>query len=79
MIFVNDCPEEDVFIDGSYQTDEPEIRLVQHKCNMGIHASRVDGAREARGEWIVFLDQDDEIEPEYYIKQSPLQLSSAQA
>lgn len=41
---------------------DPRIRVV-HKENAGVSAARNDGYRLARGEWILFVDADDEIKP----------------
>ncbi len=38
-------------------------RIVSHPTNLGLSGARNTGLREARGEWIQFLDSDDHIAP----------------
>lgn len=61
-----------VVIDGSdpstvmalKQLDEPRLRVVALEENVGGCEARNVGAREAKGEWIALLDDDDEWLPE---------------
>lgn len=48
-----------------YRAKHPEIRVI-HKENGGVTSARLRGVQEAFGEWIGFVDGDDEIEPEMY-------------
>jgi glycosyltransferase involved in cell wall biosynthesis len=43
--------------------DDPRLRVVAHDSNRGINPSRYTGVTNARGEWIVVVDSDDELAP----------------
>lgn len=67
-IIVNDSPWIDVKLNESI-VKEFRCKLVNNEINQGIHFSRVVGVNESSGEYIVFLDQDDEIADNYVISQ----------
>ena len=48
-----------------YAAKHPNIRVV-HKENGGVTSARLRGIQEATGEWIGFVDGDDEIETDMY-------------
>lgn len=59
-IIVNDSPEIEIkyneeLVDGYILT------VIQHRCNMGIQQARITGINAAEGQYIMMLDQDDEI------------------
>jgi glycosyltransferase involved in cell wall biosynthesis len=58
---------DDGSIDGSpdvvASVGDPRIRLIRHEANRGRCPSRNTGMGAARGEWLVFLDSDDELLP----------------
>lgn len=58
VIFVNDYPEEQLVINNTYNFD---VHVINNEVNVGIHHSRVNGLNQAKGKYILFLDQDDEI------------------
>lgn len=66
IIFVNDDPKEKI---DEIHSNVCEIRYYGNKKNLGIHASRVSGLKKAVGEYILFLDQDDYICPDYFYSQ----------
>lgn len=49
----------------AYAQKYPNIRVI-HKENGGVTSARLRGVAEASGQWIGFVDGDDEIEPEMY-------------
>ena len=63
VIVINDCSPDplDDEIMREYESKYPElIRLIFHKKNLGLGAARNTGIRAAKGEYILFLDSDDE-------------------
>ena len=48
-----------------YSASHANIRVI-HKENGGVTSARLRGIQEATGEWIGFVDGDDEIEPDMY-------------
>lgn len=66
IVFVNDSPQDPV--DASLDSEIGIlIRVINNRENLGIHGARVKGLLEAEGQYVTFLDQDDEVSP-YYIK-----------
>lgn len=49
----------------AYANRHPSIRVI-HKENGGVTSARLRGVMEASGDWIGFVDGDDEIEPDMY-------------
>jgi glycosyltransferase involved in cell wall biosynthesis len=47
-----------------YAISDKRIRLIKHENNLGAQAARNTGVKAANGEWIAFLDSDDEWLPE---------------
>lgn len=68
VILVNDSPGYDP---GLSPEEYPALELVimNHSTNFGIHQSRIDGLKLARGKYIHMIDQDDEISSSYYSRQ----------
>lgn len=56
----------------SYAAKEPRVRVIAQPENGGVSKARNRGVREARGEWIAFLDSDDLWMPEKLERQMAL-------
>lgn len=58
-IIVNDSPDVNVILPNN--DFHFKIQVVYHEKNAGIQQARVTGLKFAKGDYIVFLDQDDEL------------------
>ncbi len=45
-----------------------EIAVVTHERNLGLFHARITGVRHARGKYLGFVDSDDYVQPDYFIK-----------
>lgn len=68
LILVNDFPEEKLCIRPEWLRNIRMTELTNDR-NSGIHFSRVNGLLHSKGEWVLFLDQDDWISPIYIREQ----------
>ena len=66
LIFVNDDPQVPI---GDVSSDVMMIKVLETDENRGIHGARVRGVEYCIGDYILFLDQDDRINPEYFVSQ----------
>lgn len=68
IIVVNDGSKDDTreVLDG-YAARYSRIKAI-HKENGGVTSARLRGTAEAKGQWITFVDGDDEIEPDMYAR-----------
>jgi len=71
LIVVDDCST-----DNTEQVvrsfDDKRIKYVKHETNLGVHIARSNGIKKSQGEFIGFLDDDDEYLPEKLEKQVEL-------
>ncbi|MBO4835941.1 MAG: glycosyltransferase family 2 protein [Lachnospiraceae bacterium] len=67
LIVVNDSPDETVTMPDP--SDQYSFRLLNHSVNQGIHQARVTGLMESTGDYILFLDQDDEVADDFLLDQ----------
>ena len=67
IVVVNDGSSDGTpAIADSYAEKFPGRFLVLHQENTGVARARLNGVAAAHGEWIGFVDGDDEIEPDMY-------------
>lgn len=65
LILVNDgSTDRSIEVCRKYREQDRRIRLIEQK-HMGVSIARNRGLRESRGEWIVFVDSDDLISPDF--------------
>ncbi len=68
IIVVNDGSTDDTkTVLDAYAADYGRVKAV-HKENGGVTSARLRGVAEASGQWIGFMDGDDEIEPQMYAR-----------
>lgn len=73
FVFVNDCTKDDSFeklkqVMLRYPQLKERIILVEHARNMGLAAARNTAFLQAQGEYIICVDSDDWVEPDYLEK-----------
>ena len=67
MIFVCDAsPDNSLSILREYEAKDPRISVIAFEKNRGVSAARNAGIERARGEYVIFCDGDDWIEPQMY-------------
>lgn len=64
FLIINDNPN-DSLCETAYRSDSIDVRIFNTNKNRGTHCARVQGLSHADGEYIVFLDQDDILYPDY--------------
>lgn len=67
-IVVNDSPNIDIKYDKTLVVGY-KLNIIVHEKNRGIQQSRITGIKEAKGKYILMLDQDDEIYPNMIVSQ----------
>lgn len=66
LLFVNDDPKDPI---GLLTSEKIRIKVIETDVNRGIHGARVHGLEYCTGDYVLFLDQDDRIWPEYFSSQ----------
>ena len=59
LIIVDDCSKDNTF-EVVKNVKDKRVKVLRHKKNRGGSAARNTGIKEAKGEYIAFLDDDDE-------------------
>lgn len=72
IIIVNDSP----YVDVELPNTQIETKVLVNEKNLGIQGSRIKGIRSATGEWVLLLDQDDELVVEGFNRQIELTQNS---
>lgn len=67
LVLVNDDPADSFQED--YHSEEIDTLAVETDQNRGIHGARVRGLSFCKGDYVLFLDQDDKISPNYFRSQ----------
>lgn len=62
-LVVVDDGSSDGTVEALRSDPDPRLRVVAHERNRGINPSRFTGVANARGEWVVVVDSDDELLP----------------
>lgn len=62
LLLVNDDPTEQI---GSFSSEKINVKVIETDRNRGIHGARVRGLNHCTGDYVLFLDQDDIIYPDY--------------
>ncbi len=63
LLLSNDAPDDP--LDCLNKSKLIDVISINTDKNRGIHGARVRGLEYAKGEYVLFLDQDDKIEPDY--------------
>lgn len=65
VIVIDDCsPTPAKYILQDYSKSKQNVRIIRHKTNKRQGGAKNTGIREANGEYIAFIDQDDAINPD---------------
>ena len=72
IIIIDDCSTDCTFeILEDLKGKTSSLRLIRHRANSGVSASRNSGLEIATGDWITFLDADDYLQNNYIEMVSP--------
>lgn len=64
MVFVDDCGfDQSIRVVEKYAETDSRIKIIKNHRNLGTYHARRIGVENAQGDYIVFLDPDDELHP----------------
>lgn len=65
IVVVDDCSTDgSLDICRTYENSHPGLTLIEHSLNMGVQAARITGVNNACGDYVMFVDSDDYVDPE---------------
>lgn len=71
LILVNDCSKDKTLeILKEYSKKDKRIKVIENKKNLGVALTRNNGIKEAKGEYICFIDADDKWDKDKLEKQA---------
>ena len=62
IVVVDDASTDDTY-EAARDCGDDRVTVLQHDRNRGVCAARNTGVRQAKAEWVIFLDSDDELVP----------------
>lgn len=67
FVFVNDCTKDDSItilnnVLAKYPNRKSQVKILEHKQNMGLASARLTGINAATGDYIWFVDSDDYVD-----------------
>lgn len=74
LLVINDCSTDGTEkIVKEYASKDNRVKLITNPENLGVSLTRLEGLKQAKGNWIAILDSDDAWMPEKLEKQISLQ------
>ncbi len=74
LLVINDCSTDSTEkIVKEYAAKDARVKLITNPENLGVSLTRLEGLKQAKGDWIAILDSDDAWMPEKLEKQITLQ------
>lgn len=67
VIIVNDSCDVEIILPSNI--NHIDVSIYKNESNIGIQKTRINGLKHAKGDWIIFLDQDDELLAEGFDEQ----------